>query len=313
MTKIPQPDTEMTRKEIHAAFGGRLQGAISPTKDHGIFVFLSLRHGPNLDPHLPVNAMGGDGFLHLLGEGNSGDQTFTQSNRALLEHKRDGRPIHVFASRTAIYDGPKADEHFRYLGQYEIDNDRPYYLVDSPDKRGQARRVIVFRLRGLPGSRPTTGLLSDTAEDMGIDHPPQPRVEAATRLRRPTAAVARESSVRAAQVLVARLAADLTMIGHTTTRLDLPTKYGDNTLTTDLVDATTDTMYEAKSSASREAVRSAVGYLLDLHRRPGAPANMAVLLPSDPLEDLRDFCAGLGIGVVWPNGDGGFTFVPGKH
>ncbi|MFE5580709.1 hypothetical protein [Kitasatospora sp. NPDC056531] len=311
MTEKPKPGAELTRREVHKILGGRPQGAISPTKDNGILVFLSFRHDSNTDPHLPVNGQDGEGILHLLGEGNDGDQQFTQSNKALLDHKRTGRPIHVFEARTALYDGSLAEEPFRYIGQFEIDYNEPYYLVDSPDKRGQDRRVIIFRLRPQLGGVRLSGLLSDTAADTPKTTPPRPSerrlLEASSWARRPSAVVVRESSTRREAVLLSSLKAHLTNLGHTTTRLRLTTSDGSNTLHTDLVDATSDTVYEAKSTVSREAVRSAIGYLLDLHRRPGAPANMAVLLPSDPLSDLRDLCAGLGIEVVWPNPDGTFT------
>ncbi|MFE6055386.1 hypothetical protein ACFQ6N_31935 [Kitasatospora sp. NPDC056446] len=311
MTEKLKPGAELTRREVHKTFGGRPQGAISPTKDNGILVFLSYRHDHNIDPNLPVNAQDGEGVLHLLGEGNDGDHQFAQSNKAVLDHKRTGRPIHVFEACTALYDGSLAEERFRYVGRYEIDYNEPYYLVDSPDKRGQDRRVIIFRLRPQPGVIHLSCVLSDSAAETHKTIPPRPSErmwqEASALARRPSAVVARESSVRREGVLLQSLGAHLANLGHTTTRLRLTTRDGSNTITTDLVDATSDTVYEVKSSVSREAVRSAIGYLLDLHRRPGAPANMAVLLPSDPLSDLRDLCAGLGIEVVWPNPDGTFT------
>lgn len=311
-TNSLEPGTELTRKQIHEIFGGRRQGAISPTRNNGIFAFLNPRRDNNFDPNLLVNGQDGEGVLHLLGEGNEGDQQFTQSNKALLEHKQTGRPVHIFEANLSLLAGATAEYHYRYIGRFEIDDTKPYYLVDSPDIRGQSRRVIVFRLHPQPGSLQLMGELSDTAPSSKTDVRPRPlpleSVDAAAkRVRRPSATVARESTTRREAALTAGFAAYLNSLGHTTTRLQLTSPDGTSTVAPDLVDVTTGTMYEVKSSASREAVRFAIGYLFDMRRRPGAPGNLGMLLPADPLSDLRDLCAGLGIEVVWPNPDGTFT------
>lgn len=68
-------------------------------------------------------------------------------------------------------------------------------------------------------------------------------------------------------------------------------------LYSDLADATSNVLYEAKGSAARMSVRLAIGELLDYGRRvPGAL--MAVLLPEAPKDDLIDLLKDHEIGCV---------------
>ena len=70
-------------------------------------------------------------------------------------------------------------------------------------------------------------------------------------------------------------------------------------LLTDLVDQTTNVLYEAKGAATREAVRMALGQLLDYSRHvPGNP-KLAVLLPARPADDLLDLLGRHGVSCVY--------------
>ncbi|MDH2390493.1 hypothetical protein QCN29_17160 [Streptomyces sp. HNM0663] len=68
---------------------------------------------------------------------------------------------------------------------------------------------------------------------------------------------------------------------------------------TDLYDATTDTLIEAKSAATREAIRTAIGQLFDYQRFITPTPSLAILTPSEPRKDLRDLCAALSIQTIW--------------
>ncbi|MFD4394181.1 hypothetical protein [Kitasatospora sp. NPDC058478] len=292
MNEFIQPGLTVTRQHVHNRFGGRLQGGISPTKGDHILVFIGLP-----EPGSPTLGLSPDGTLHYVGEGAKGDQQFTQSNRALLRHKEDGRSIHVFQDRgTRLRD--TGEHRYLYIGQFEVDPDEPYYYSDEVDRHGQARRVINFRLR-----------------PVGVDN--VPFVDPGSIARRQREAARRNSPLVEAldtrapmrnheAELVARFIAHLHARGHTTSRLALPVPNESGSDLVDLFDETTQTIYEVKPSAARIAVRHAIGQLMDYRWRQGGTASMGIILPSEPYQDLLDLCASLSIEVVWPDPDTGF-------
>lgn len=121
------------RETVHEMLGGRLHGRISPSKTPQRAVMFFGGEGG-----LAWDGEGEDGLLYLMGEGFSGDQSFTQSNRRVLEHQRNGCQIFGFWS-----DG---DGDYRYIGRFLL-NDVLY--VDVPGKDKVDRQAIVFRLRFL--------------------------------------------------------------------------------------------------------------------------------------------------------------------
>ncbi len=286
-----QPGATLTRRQVHDLFGGRLQGGISPTKGKHILVFIGLP-----EPGSPAPGLSPDGTLHYVGEGAKGDQQFTQSNRALLHHKEDGRRVHVFQDRGTRRVG---GEHlYKYIGEFEVAADNPYYYADEVDRHGQARRVINFRLRPVGG------------DNVPFVDPGQiARRQREARLRNGPLGEAlgtRAPSRNHETELVARFIAHLHARGHRTSRLALPVPYEPGSGLVDLFDETTQTIYEVKSSAARTAVRQAIGQLLDYRWRQGGTASMGIILPSEPYPDLLDLCTSLSIEVVWPDPDTGF-------
>lgn len=69
-------------------------------------------------------------------------------------------------------------------------------------------------------------------------------------------------------------------------------------LVADAYDATADRLIEAKSSASRQDVRMAIGQLFDYRRHLCPKAAMAMLLPAAPSPDLLDLLKSLKIAVI---------------
>lgn len=121
------------RQVLHGRFGGQEQGGIS-TPTGGKMVLLlansvGLRYGYDYDGWKE------DGSYHYTGQGQTGDQRFTATNRAVLD---PGRVIHLFeeAARTVV----------RYVGLFKPDSNEPYYRADALDAEKQLRSAIVFRL-----------------------------------------------------------------------------------------------------------------------------------------------------------------------
>jgi hypothetical protein len=63
-------------------------------------------------------------------------------------------------------------------------------------------------------------------------------------------------------------------------------------------------LIEAKPSDRRTDIRMAIGQLLDYRHFEETAPGTAILLPHAPSAEIRDFLTTLGIGIVWPHGEG---------
>lgn len=75
-------------------------------------------------------------------------------------------------------------------------------------------------------------------------------------------------------------------------------------LRADLMVKDLNVLVEAKATDARYAVRTAIGQLYDYRRFEPSEPDLAVLVPTEPIRDLRRLLDGLSIGCVWPRGDG---------
>jgi hypothetical protein len=78
----------------------------------------------------------------------------------------------------------------------------------------------------------------------------------------------------------------------------------------DLYDETVDVLIEAKGSATREAVRMAIGQLMDYRRFEKNQPALAVLLPARPSADLETLLVGENVTVIWRISKGEFGSTP---
>jgi transposase-like protein len=63
-------------------------------------------------------------------------------------------------------------------------------------------------------------------------------------------------------------------------------------------------LIEAKSSDCREAIRMAIGQLLDYKYLQGTDPQLAVLLPHEPSPEVLDLLDAMGIAAIWPSQEG---------
>jgi hypothetical protein len=83
-------------------------------------------------------------------------------------------------------------------------------------------------------------------------------------------------------------------------------------LRADLMVKDLNVLVEAKATEARYAIRMAIGQLHDYRRFEPTTPELAVLVPREPIRDLRRLLDGLAIGCVWPRGDGYRDSVDGR-
>jgi hypothetical protein len=293
MTIDLTPSDSIKRVALHDQYGGRRQGGISPSKQSpNVFVFTDQARGV-LHGYV-YDGPRSDGLFHYTGEGQLGDQRMAQGNRAIRDHKAEGRELHLFDSSKGTA---------TYIGRFEYVS---HYTADAPETGdGPIRSVIVFRLRPLDGkaTRPSSRL-----DDLGSERVRKVPVEQhlTERMmidpqREPYEAERRE------QGLVMNLMASLLAEGHQISRLQLRPDGEPAALFCDLYDETTNVLFEAKGTIARPAFRMAIGQLADYARLVEPAPQKAILLPEEPRADLLALAASEGIEVVWPDDDGGFA------
>ncbi|OLZ59497.1 hypothetical protein BS330_03610 [Amycolatopsis keratiniphila subsp. nogabecina] len=230
---------------------------------------------------------GDDGYLHYVGEGQSGDQQFTQGNKAILNHQHDGRTLEGFVV------GPKGAT---YLGEYVLVD---HYRMDAPDQTNPhlLRQIIVFRLKPL-GDLPTSLPKAP--------HAPArvPRIQAAPLMlsteRRQTL---RRSSRAEKNELADRYTQHLERIGHEVRLLRILPPEEAQPFSPSLWDDTARELVEIKAQVTRDQIRSAIGSLLDCARFVDAAA-LVLLVPTRPRPDLLTLLRHTGITVVYEDDNG---------
>jgi hypothetical protein len=283
-----QPGVVQIRRDVHARYGGRRQGGIGPSRSTpNVLLFTDPVRGRS---HGYYDGWGDDGCFHYTGEGQVGDQRMAQGNLAILGHRRDGRTLRLFR---AVRDG------VQYVGAFETDPDRPWYTSEAPETGGgPLRTVIMFRLRpqgsvqsfdaALPETPATTSrVTSIPVEASNAEH------YTVTSSAEPTTAFRREAA------LVGAYREHLETLGHAVCRKKIVPPNETRPLFTDLYDDTTGELIEAKGVVTREAIRMAIGQLIDYRRFFEPPPRMVLLVPKKPRPDLLALCSAAEVSVVW--------------
>ncbi|CAL9328560.1 hypothetical protein SUDANB121_00033 [Nocardiopsis dassonvillei] len=290
-----QPGDTIKRADLHKTYGGRQQGGIGPSRvTPNIFLFSDPKSGQQYGY---FDGWGDDGCYHYAGEGQQGDQTMTQGNLAILNHREDKRALRLM-------EGSRGE--VTYVGEFELAKDNPWYLDDAPMKDSdEIRSVIMFRLVPRGGNIEELPPLPETPHDknevteVNIEQTHTERAYV-NPSREPYQAERRESK------LVQNYQRYLRLQGHSVFRNKISPAKELKPLFSDLYDKTSHKLIEAKGTVTREAVRMAVGQLFDYRRfieQDGKRPALAILLPSKPRPDLLDYCADLEIEVIWEEGD----------
>jgi len=146
------------QKQIHGVFGGQQQGGISTPKEHPLVIAFTGEAGVSHGYH---DFWDDDEVFHYFGEGQVGDMKYVAGNRAIGEHAKDGKTLVVFQMMGK-------GRPYRYLGRFMCLSS--YVQPGTPDREGQLRSAIVFRLRSLEASLGLAASEKDQAEiDAAID------------------------------------------------------------------------------------------------------------------------------------------------
>jgi 5-methylcytosine-specific restriction protein A len=137
--------------EINDPYGGSRQSGISPSsRTPAVFLFT----GDTGEQYGYRDTFDESGVFSYTGEGQIGDMQLTKGNRAIVDHSRDGRALHVFRSL-----GKALGQ--RYLGEFAYAN---HSVRRGPDREGNERDVIVFHLVPVDQTPAETRL--DLTEDL---------------------------------------------------------------------------------------------------------------------------------------------------
>jgi hypothetical protein len=253
------PGQSIRRVELHEQYGGRRQGGISPSKvSPNAFLFTDPSRGGQ-HGYL-YDGWREDGLFHHTGEGQLGDRQMVQGNRTVRDHADEGRELHVFEVRGGIA---------TYMDEFEYVD---HYLADAPETGdGPIRSVIVFRLR--PRSitpQPSRSKLDRLGDEPIKEVPVEQHLTETMTIdpdREPYEAERRE------QNLVRAMLSHLLGQGHDVCRLQFRPDNEPAAIYCDLYDKTTNTLYEAKGSVSRPAMRT-LGRSLPI--APGAHGPLSV-------------------------------------
>jgi hypothetical protein len=294
-----RPGEYLSRDNRRIEFGGALYGGIEPSaQTPNVFVYSDPSRGEK-NGYI-YDGWNEDKSIYLYtGEGKIGDQKLSAGNKAIADHKKDKRKLRLFVA-DGIVPGTKNAKNQRYVGEFEVDATQPFYLADALDENQNEERVVfVFRLRPLGEVLQSNQDLSKQSEPERTSVADLVKVERNETSSFEQSKSEATTSFRTESQLVERYSNYLVNQGHGVKRWRLlPTgtlKY----LFTDIYDEKECELYEAKGSSNRNAVRLAIGQLLDYRRFiPVSDIKLTLLLPSEPSEDLKELIKSCGMSGV---------------
>jgi hypothetical protein len=282
-----KPGESIKRTELHAQYGGRRQGGISPSRQSpNVMIFTDPKTGAKYGYK---DGWKGDVF-HYTGEGQEGDQSLDQGNAAILHHQEEGRALRLFEGSSGVV---------KYAGELELDTTEPYYYDDATELRSdRIRQVLVFRLRRA-GSARTESRTPPKRDRASVPLEAQHTERALVAPTREPYVAERQENTLVEEYGEYIAAAGERLIRH---RLHIEGEATD--IINDAFNEDRNQLIEAKGTVTREAIRMAIGQLAD-YGRFYPEADKAVLLPQRPRPDLEELLRSQGITVVWRAGSGG--------
>ncbi|MFC4008603.1 hypothetical protein ACFOY2_15335 [Nonomuraea purpurea] len=313
-----QPGEIKTRPELAKIFGGGLRGGIMPSiGTPTVLIYSDPKIGEELgyvDGWVPDDE---NGLLFEYTGHGLNDQTFAGGgNKAIRDHVTQGRALRIFKAVGKVPNS--ATVLHRYVGRFKLDEQSPIDVRWRANKAKVMRKVIVFRLRPTgPFERLDVDCIPPTEKTQAILVPADVTTSSIINPEKNTKKQGSRSAVpelefqRREAELDAEFRKFMQAHGHELMRFELKVRGLAAPMLTDLYDTTAHVLYELKGNIGRNAVRMAIGQLMDYRRyvNPPAPA-LAILLPEEPHDDIKALLNDLGIALVY-SADGTFIGVPG--
>lgn len=302
---VLQPGDELLRASLHAVYGGQEQGGIStPRSIPDVFIFTDPEKGAKYG-YDRFEGLREDGNYSYTGEGQVGDQLIDKrGNASLVRSVEQGRVIRLFRTKKT---------YATYVGSFTLGNPA-YWESTIPDIRGNDRRGYIFNLEPIDAETellPAYGGEELTSPVVTDWVPPNFADVVVEGGKLPTGPEGRTVS-RVEFKLQSDFGQWLTKAGHVPKNLTLP--IDSSVIEPDLYVPTQGWIVEAKRSASREHIRTAIGQVLDyvhVARRFNIDATPVVLFPAAPAGDLVELIHSVGITLAHPSSDvDGFQVMP---
>lgn len=139
-------------EDVTGKYGGSGQSGIAPSSlSKAVFLFT----GDSGEQYGYADRFDESNCFLYTGEGQIGDMTMTRGNLAITRHAHDGRALHVFEitgkGKPCIYRG-----EFAYSS---------HFIKRGPDKNGDDRNVIIFRLFPVSST-----LLTELGEEAAVEN-----------------------------------------------------------------------------------------------------------------------------------------------
>lgn len=292
-----------TREQLAARFGGSVySGGIVPSSTSpNVFLFSDPSQGRKYG--YDFDGPGSDGLTYYYtGKGSQGDHELTDGNASVLRHVDAGRSLRLFEADGTV---PGSNTKFqRYVGEFSVDSSEPYRFEAAADRNGATRAVVVFKLVAVGPHGMSAGTAPSAADVPTSLLVPR---EVNSTFFYETAARAPSKSDKVENGLVEAYSKWLGGSPERLMRWAIRIEGESGRLLTDIFDTETNVLYEAKGSSGRSWIRLAVGQLLDYRRNiPMENLTTAVLLPSEPSVDLKNYLKDLGIGLAFRQTTGSF-------
>jgi len=290
------PGEVYEREELHAQLDAPRTGRISRSKTQAVaLLFTDQDSAPYLDGWCSEQS------FYYVGDDAKRPQLLAGRNAALFSAARDHLRLLMFKAH---------GKHVIYAGEFTTTNDPGYVTVDTLDaghKSAPMRTNLVFRLRAVDARASRQVLAHDSSLLPTGRRVSQPLISvlpienAASEPCQTNARLRLSDQERQERKLTLNYASYLKELGRSVVRHRVILADDPVPLLTRLYTTTTDTLTETRCDATREAVRSAIGQLLDL-KRIFPTAKLELLLAVKPRPDLMELLHSQDITVVWPEG-----------
>ena len=139
-----QPGDTVSREHVHEIYGGDPQAQIALSSNSADLLVYAHRGKGGVDKPGYISFDEPQQVYLYTGEGESGDQTMTDGNKAIADHHVDGTELRLLVAVGRALSGTRV---YKYIARFAVDPDNPYIAHTGPGTDGVPRQAFVFRLQ----------------------------------------------------------------------------------------------------------------------------------------------------------------------